>query len=113
MKDEPASVSGRLAAAADLAEQGFLAAGQSLETAIGVLDRLTRRFSEYVADLTGDVLNETRQDLATAGQQVTALTEARRADEAARNQLTDIVAVAGLRVAALQPITREVENLSL
>jgi hypothetical protein len=45
-----------LSPAAALAEQGFLAAGLSLESAVGILDRLSRRFADYIAELTGEAL---------------------------------------------------------
>lgn len=102
-----------LATAAALAEQGFLAAGQRLEEAIGILDRLTARFALYVADLTGDALAETRRNLAAAGTHVTTLAATRASDTAALRALGEIIAAAGTRVADLQPIIREVETLSL
>ena len=113
MIEAPLSAARGLAPAAALAEQGFLAAGQSLESAVGILDRLTRRFADYIAELTGEALAETRRDLAAAGSHVAALAESHRSDAAALAELGEIAAAAGHRVAALQPIPQEVETLSL
>ncbi len=113
MIEAPLLAARRLAPAAALAEQGFLAAGQSLESAIGILDRLSRRFADYIAELTGEALAATRRDLAAAGRHVAALADAHRSDTAALAELGEIATAAGHRVAALQPIPQEVETLSL
>jgi hypothetical protein len=102
-----------LGAAASAAEHGFLAAGQSLEGAVGILDRLARRFAAYIAELTGAALGETHRDLAAAGEHVAALADVRRADAAALEALGTIVTATAHRAAALQPVTHEVEALSL
>ena len=102
-----------LAEAAALAEQGFLAMGQSLEQAIGILDRLTDRFATYIAELGGEAFSKLQSDLAAGGGHVTALAEARRSDAAAFNALSSIIETSDQRVAALRPITDEVGVLSL
>jgi hypothetical protein len=103
----------QLEIAAALAEQRFLAAGESLEQALGILDRLTARFGDYIAELTGQALEEMRDKLASAGRDVATLADARHADADILATLGDIVAATGQRVAALHPITHEVETLSL
>ena len=79
-----------LSPAAALAEQGFLAAGLSLESAVGILDRLSRRFADYIAELTGEALAETRRDLAAAGSHVAALADSHRTDTAALAELGEM-----------------------
>ena len=54
-----------LTSAASQAEQGFLAMGQSLEQAIGILDRLTDRFATYIAELGGEAFSKLQSDLAS------------------------------------------------
>src|SRR6476659_9217784 len=113
MTGAPESSTRQLDEAAVLAERGFLAAGQSLEAAVAILNRLTQCFADYVAELTGETLAETHRGLATAGAQVEALAEARRLDGAGLDELADIVATADIRIAALAPITQEVAASSL
>ena len=102
-----------LGPAADIAEQGFLAAGRSLESAIEILDRLTRRFAAYVAELTERTVDKTRDCLSGAGTQVAMLAGTHRSDLATLHSLGEIIAAVEHRVAGLQPITRDVQMLSL
>lgn len=113
MIEAPGSTTQELGSAAAQAEQGFLAAGQCLEEAVAILDRLTQRFGSYIGELTSTAVTETQRDLAAAGAHIAPLAEARRADAAALRALGDIVTAARHRIAALQPITQEVETLSL
>ena len=103
----------QLSGAAALAEKGFLAMGQRLEEAVAILDRLAARFAGYLAELTGEALAMTRRDLSDAGAHVAALAAARSSDAVALNTLGEIIGTAARRVAALQPLAREVETLSL
>jgi len=105
--------SAQLGAAAALAETGFLAMGRRLEEAVAILDRLAERFAGYLAELTGEALAETHRDLSDAGSHVAALAAARSSDAAALGALGEIIATASRGVAALQPLAREVETLSL
>ncbi|MEJ0017463.1 MAG: hypothetical protein WDN25_13040 [Acetobacteraceae bacterium] len=113
MVDIPEQPGDRLGEAAVLAERGFLAAGQSLEGAMGILDRLIQRFADCMAGLAGRTLDETHRDLAAAGTHIAKLDTVRRQDADALDALGTIVAAADRRVAALEPITREVAALSL
>ena len=112
MSDDP-TIEAQLAAAVALVEPTFLAAGQSLEAAIAILDHLTARFAEYVAELSGEAIGDTRRDLAAAAGHVAALGEARRSDATSLGAMDAIVTAIAARLGALQPITREVETLSL
>ncbi len=113
MVDEIEAASSKLGEAATLAEEGFLAAGQCLERAIGILDKLSGRFAEYVATLTGDALKDTRHDLAAISTQTATLGDTCRSDMAALDALRDITADSGRCMATLVPVVREVEILSL
>lgn len=113
MSDASRSATCKLGEAAAAAEQGFLAAGQSLEAAMGILDRLTRRFANFIAELSDEALGDTRRDLAAASTHVATLAEARRSDGTALDTLAEIVTLTEHRISALQPITSEVETLSL
>jgi hypothetical protein len=113
MTETSNSTASRFGAAAKLAEQGFLAAGESLEGAVTILDRLTERFGEYVAGLDAEAFDDTRRSLTAAGAHVAALSEGRRSDAAALAALVEIVGATERRIVALQPIAQEVEALSL
>jgi hypothetical protein len=102
-----------LGQAAELVEQGFLAAGESLERADGILKRLTDRFAAHVAELTEGTLEKAGSGLGAAGAQVTQLAAAHASDCATLESLAAIVARLRRRVAGLQPVTREVEVLAV
>ena len=113
MTETPNSLHNQLGAAAALAEQGFLAAGENLEAAVGILDRLTARFAAYVAELTGEGLAETRRNLAAVGTHVATLGRTRGSDMATLAGLGETVTATGRRIATLHPIVQEVATLSL
>jgi len=96
-----------------MAEKGFLAMGQRLEQAVAILDRLAERFAGYLAELTGEALAEAHRGLSGAGNHLAALAAVRCSDAASRDALGEIIATASHGVAALQPLAREVETLSL
>jgi hypothetical protein len=102
-----------LARAETLAEQEFLAMGQGLESAIGILDRLIGRFVQYIGEFTGDALGRMGQDLTGGGDQIRALVDARVADVAAFGELGAIAISADRALEALRPITGEVEALAI
>ncbi|HUB16187.1 MAG TPA: hypothetical protein VMB34_29855 [Acetobacteraceae bacterium] len=113
MTEAPPSTHDQLGTAAALAEQGFFAAGQKLADAVGILERLATRFAAYIAEFTGDALSDTSRDLAAAGAQVAALADGRRADLRDLDTLSETVATAAQRLAALLPIAQEIAILSL
>ena len=113
MTETPNSLHNQLGAAAALAEQGFLAAGENLEAAVGILDRLTARFATYVAELTGEGLAETRRNLAALGTHVATLGRTQGSDMATLAGLGETVTATGRRIATLHPIVQEVATLSL
>ena len=113
MTETPNSLHNQLGAAAALAEQGFLAAGENLEAAVGILDRLTARFAAYVAELTGEGLAETRRNLAALGTHVATLGRTQGSDMATLAGLGETVTATGRRIATLHPIVQEVATLSL
>src|SRR5580704_2418454 len=88
----PEQIASLLDPAAALAEQGFLAAGQSLERAVEILDRLTQRFTAYVARLTEGALDEASSGLTAASARIATLADSHQADLAALEPLARVVA---------------------
>jgi hypothetical protein len=113
MNQAPDAAAHQLDSVAALAEQRFLAAGENLEEAVGILDRLAQCFAGYIAELAGTALDRMYRDLAAAAGHVASLAETHNANARALDELDEIVAAARHRVLALEPITREVEMLSL
>ena len=113
MAEPRASASSTLGAAATEAEGGFLATGQSLESAVGILSRLSRRFANYTAELTGDTLDETRRELSSAAAHIAELVDVRSSDAASLGELREIIAAIRGRIATLLPVTHEVATLSV
>lgn len=109
----PDQIAALLIPAANSVEQGFLAAGESLARAVTILDRLNARFAAEVAELTDGRLEHASDGLGAAGSQVTQLADAHAADAATLAELRAIVAVITNRVARLQPITQEIDILTL
>jgi hypothetical protein len=102
-----------LGLAATQVERGFLAAGESLERADGILQHLTDRFAAFVAELTDGTLEGAGSGLGAAGAQVTQLATARAADRSTLASLAGVLARVSRRVGGLQPLTREVEVLAV
>lgn len=102
-----------LEAAATQVEQGFLSTGRGLERAVDILDRLSRRFGDYTAELTGDALKDTSAELINASLRIEQLVDVRHTDSASFDLLADIISAIRHRIAALEPVTGEVETLSL
>lgn len=107
-----AQIAAALASAAHDVECGFLAAGEHLERAVAILDRLNARFSAHVAELTDARLGAASEGLAAAGQQVTQLADAHARDSQVLARLARIITTIASRVAALAPLTREIDALA-
>ena len=113
MTDATGAARTALDAAATLAEQGFLAAGRSLEQAVAILDSLLERFALCTGEASGGALDATRREVADVHSHLASLIAVRDADAAALNMLGSIVAAVRGRIAALRPIAQEVDTLSL
>lgn len=113
MAEVPELATSALGTAAAQVEHGFLTTGQHLENAVGILDRLSERFTSYTAELTGAALRDTGAELANASRQIAGLTDVRHADAALIDSLRELVATIHSRIAALLPVTHEMEALSV
>jgi ABC-type transporter Mla subunit MlaD len=102
-----------LDSAAGLTERSFLAAGQRLESAVAILDRLSFRFSSYIAELTDGSLGAAGERLPVAVLQVRELADAHAAEAVTLDTLAAIVALVHQRSADLHPIIRLVETLAM
>ncbi|HET8995273.1 MAG TPA: hypothetical protein VFN42_01260 [Acetobacteraceae bacterium] len=106
-------IASRLTPAAKHVEHGFLAAGENLERAVAILDRLNARFAAHAAELTGGRLDSASEGLDAAACQVTRLADAHGAEAATLGGLSAIVGATIRRVAKLHPITQEIDILAL
>lgn len=109
----PDPIAAALDSAAQGIEQGFLATGEGLERAVAILDRLNARFAVHVAELTDARLDAASDGLAAAGRQVARLAGAHAADAATLARLSGVIAAIAQRIAALAPLTREIDTLAL
>jgi hypothetical protein len=102
-----------LAAPASLAESRFLAIGQSLEQAVGILARLVGLCQTLLAELQSAELVQARQDLSAAAAHIDLFAGAQQGDVAALEQLAGMAAGLERRMAQMRAVGREVDVLAM
>jgi hypothetical protein len=102
-----------LAAPASLVESRFLAIGQSLEQAVGILARLAELCQALLAELQSAELVQARQDLSAAAAHIELFSSAQQGDVAALEQLAGMTATLGRRMTQMREVGREVDVLAM
>ncbi len=102
-----------LTAPASLAESRFLAIGQSLERAVGILARLVDLCQARLAELQSVELIQARQDLSAAATHIDLFAGTQQGDVAALEQLAGMAAALERRMAQMRDVGREVDVLAM